>query len=227
MLATTLLSYMTVLNNELSNGVGETDEARCLSALNMAQDLFDALCAKLPVGTLTRGTNEILTIALQEKTPLPASVLRLDGLQPLTGAGGTPVGGIIHQIQETGGHVQSVPWPVQVLLSTSAPGRPLSYWADSVSVYWGTMPDAIYAYRAYGYYSTTDIATRNSTFDLPDICALPLAVMACKLLTVGVGDDPDALDALASQVFGPTLASLKKRIRQRGQTRTYTRIHTT
>lgn len=226
MIATTLLSYMTILNNELSNGVGEADEARCLTALNMAQDLFDALCAKLPPGTQARST-EVSTGALTERTGMPPTVLRLDGLQPLSGTGGTPVGGIIHSIQEVGGHVQSVPWPVQVLLSTSAPGRPLSYWADSVQIYWGTLPDATYYYRAYGYIVAADIATRNSTFDLPDICALPMAVMAVKLLGIGVGDDVDAHDALAAQVFGPTLASLKKRIRQRGQTRNYTRIHTT
>jgi hypothetical protein len=162
MLATTLLGYMTILNNELSNGVGEADEVRCITALNMAQDLFDSLCAKLPPGTQARSA-EISTGAGIERTTFTPTILRLDGLQPLSTTGGVPVGGIIHSIQEVGGHVQSVPWPIQVLLSTSAPGRPLSYWADATQIYWGTMPDATYYYRAYGYHAAADIATRNST----------------------------------------------------------------
>src|SRR3990167_9038126 len=77
-----LLDRMELLNQELQLQSGESDVTRGLTALNVAQDCFEARAAArpniygstTPVGTVTTTVNT-------ENTAFPTGLLRLDRLQ--------------------------------------------------------------------------------------------------------------------------------------------------
>jgi hypothetical protein len=223
MTASDLLGLMKLVNNELETDAADPDEARGLASLNACQDLLDAVCAARPRVLSTVG--EITTTASVEFTTFPAGVMRLDGLQPLSAVAGVPTGAVIESTDDVGGHRPGGPWPL--LIAAGSPGRPDSFFSDGRRIYWGTMPDAVYAFRWYGFLKGTNFLNRNTTFDYPDHFAMPIATLATKVLKIGLDDSIDNLFGLAQEHFAPALKAQRSIIRVRPMSRMYRRPHDT
>lgn len=216
-----VLDQMEVLDNELSAGSSEADEARAITALVMTQRSFEALVATLPL--VLRTSNTVPTAANTERTDWPSTLLRLDSIWMVDGATSLPTYEL-DPIHEVGGHIgASPPWPL--LASYGQAGRPIKYWADEAYFYWAPLPDAVYTLRTYGFYSRDVPTTRSSTFNFPNHLAFPFATMATRILSLGVGDSTDEYQALAAEIFGPSLKALRKKIRNQPTPRYYSRVH--
>ena len=219
----TILSKMQVVDNELDISVGGADETRALSALDMAQDAFEAIVANHP-DTLGK-ISTISTTANQEYTTWPASLLRLDNLYRLD-ANSRPVRKI-EIIQDVGGQSETPGWPWNVSAASQSTGAPVKAYTNRQYFFWTPTPDAIYSLRAYGFSSETDITSRSATFAYPDYVANPMAVFATRLMEMGIDDPSAELKDLADELYGPVLNSLRQPTRQRPQARQYSQRHTT
>ncbi len=211
---------MEVLDNELSVQTAEPDVDRALVAVNAAQDLFEAVVATRP-DLLGGGIGTVVTAASTEVTAFPPGLLRIDRLQFIDPATNRP-GWNLERIFTVGGHLRTAFWPIGVATTTS--GRPTRYWTNGTSIFWDPLPNGIHTVRWYGFSSAARV-TPDGTFAYPDIIMLPLASMATKLLSMGVGDDATEVNALAEQVFGPAVDALSRFNRDGAVGMTYTRFH--
>lgn len=225
----TILSKMQVLDNELDTDAGGADESRCITALDMAQDVFESVLATHPdtLGT----TGSLTTTASTETTAWPTTLLRMDSLW-LMNTTVTPnrPQWQVDIIQDIGGQAWGFPWPwfiASVGYSPSNTGRPFGAYTNRTSLFWAPIPDQTYTLRAYGLYSKTDLTTRSQTFEYPDQAATPMAAYAVKLLSIGVADPSGDLRELADEMYAPVIHMFRQPTRSRPQSRQYQRIHTT
>lgn len=225
----TILAKMQVLDNELDIAVGGADETRAISALDMAQDVFESMIANHP-DTLGKITS-ITTTANQEYTTWPTALLRLDNLWKMdtTQTPNLPQWEI-EVIQDVGGQAVNVgfPWLSGLVGYTpSGRGAPVKAYTNRQYLFWTPVPDAIYTLRAYGFSAETDITSRSQTFAYPDLVSVPMAAYATRLMEMGIDDPSQELASLADEIYGPVLNMLRQPTRQRPQSRQYSRIHTT
>jgi hypothetical protein len=224
MVVADLLNMMGVLDNEIDNSKGGTDEARSILALGMATDYFETVAATLPKVLGSAGVNNIKTQALMESSPFPAELLRLDALWALD-VNGVPIFPM-GRIDEVGGHMPALPWPLNYV-TTAAPGQPRGYYPNSNALFWLPVPDQIYNMRAYGLWSVPPYVDRETVFPFPDAVALPLAAFAVKYGTVGLDDSSDEIQKIAVETFTPCLRMLRKRDRSKPTGKRYANFHTT
>jgi hypothetical protein len=194
-----LLDAMEIVNPELQLQSGETDVAKGLIALNMAQDHLESLLATIP-GCLGGQSSTVPTVANTETVSFPSGLLRLDRIQFVDPATSKPIYDMT-PIYNVGGHINSYNFPASSISST---GRPDAYYTDGTSIYLSPTPDAIYTLRYYGFISASDI-TAGGTFAYKDIARLPMAVFATRLMSIGVNDEQGDLMELAQEVFKPVL----------------------
>lgn len=200
-----LLNAMEALNQELQLQTSEADVARGLIALNMAQDYFESLAAQ--EGHIQGdSTADITTAANTETTSFPTGMLRIDLIQYIDPVTEEPVYDL-DSIQETGGHIQSRAWPLNVTSSLSSRGIPTAYWTNGRFIYWSPKPDAVHTFRTYGFSHAADI-TATDTFSYDDELRLPFAAFAVQILRIGVGDEIQDVAALAKQTFSGAIGSM-------------------
>lgn len=217
----TILAKMQVLDNELMIASGGADETRAISALDMAQDAFEAVIAGVAelLGTVSTTT----TTADTEATAWPTGLLRIDSLwlMDTTTTPNLPKWQI-DEIQDVGGH------RTQIFLGTDTRnGGPEQYWTNRANIYWSPLPDATHTVRIYGLVAKTDLTTRTQTFGYPDEASEPMAAYATRLMKIGINDPSDDLRALAVEMYNPVIKMLQQPTRQRPQSRYYSRVHTT
>lgn len=218
-----LLTLMSILDNELETASGEDDEATAILALVQAQHLFESIAAELP--RVLQSTITSTTTASTETTTFSTSLRRLDALWYVD-ANGNPIRKL-NKIEDIGGHVPNLPWPLDLFVASVSGGVPYGYYASATQFFWLPKPDAAYNLRLYGFVKQIEFATRSSDFNYPLECKLPLAQFATKLIGVGKNDDTTELDKLAGQLFRPLLRQLRKFDRSKPMSRAYTEYHTT
>lgn len=202
----TLLDTMELLDQELQLQSTEPDVVRGLIALNTAQDFFESLAAQHPdilggtIGTVT-------TAASTEATTFPTGLLRVDRLQFINPTTSRPAWDLTRH-DRVGGHATAGSWPWNII-SDSVSGRPVSYWTNGRNIYWQPLPDAVHTVRWYGLQAASDI-TAGGTFAYPDVCILPFAAFATRLMKVGVGDEAMDPMQVAIETFGPLMATLSR-----------------
>lgn len=219
-----LLNTCEVLDNELHTQPGEVDVTRVLRALNLAQDYFEAVLSQHPavfgdeadVFSTNFGT-------FAESTPWPAGVLRIDRLQWIDPADSLPKFDLI-PLYGAGSHA---PEHSGILndLTVLTRGRPRYYWTNGRLIYFNPLPDQAHTIRWYGLKSKADVAV-SSTYSYPDHSMLPLATFAVRLLQAGVDDDEQNYQALAGEVFEPTIAQMTRYLRDRPPAYRYRFLHT-
>ena len=223
-----VLSKMQVLDNELDTSSGGADETRSITALDMAQDAFEAFIANHPklLGTASTTT----TTADTEATAWPSALMRLDTawLVNTTSTPNLPQWEL-DIIQDTGGHIPPVPWPWGggVWATPAGKGQPVGLWTDRANLYWQPLPDTTYTVRLYGLFSKDEITSRSGTFAYPDVVAVPMASYAVRMMEMGIDDPSDELAALADELYGPVINLLRRPTRQRAQSRQYQYMHYT
>lgn len=199
-----ILDRMELLHPELQLQPGETDVAKGLIAANMAQSALDALLAGYP-GILGDTHNTVATTADTETTTFPIGLLRVDKLQYLDSTG--VVVWDLEPIYETGGHAPQADWLDATSSASTTTGIPRAYWTNGRAIFWDPTPDAAYTIRWYGFQAASAL-TASGTVTYPDICLLPIATFAVKLIRIGLDDDAQALQALAQEVFQPVVTAL-------------------
>lgn len=217
-----LLTLMGALNNELVVSSSGTDEARAILALTAAQHYFETIAASYP--RVLQSTTTAVTAASTETTTYSTSLLRLDAIW-LLDANSRPMYKL-KKIFEVGGHVPSLPWPLQVSLA-AGPGAPNGYYANMEQFYWLPLPSGVSTLRIYGLLEKTEFALRTDDFNYPKRTKLALAQFANKILQIAVGDGASDLDTLAAELFGPLMRSLKKFDRSEASPRVYNDVHST
>ena len=217
-----ILDTCELLDNELEVDSGEDDEALAIRAITQAQHYFETFCATFP--RVLQTVPPLTTTANTETTTWTSSIIRLDALWYLD-ANSNPVRKL-SRIDEIGGHVPSLPWPLQVTLGTAATGAPYGYYGNMANFYWLPKPDATHTIRVYGLLEQSRFTLRSDAVNYPYRCHLALAQFAVKLLSLGVGDSGGELDKLAGQVFTPLLRQLRKFDRSEPMGRYYTQYHT-
>ena len=223
-----VLTKMSVLDNELDVSSGGADETRSISALDMAQDAFEAFIANHPKLLGTVGTTT--TTASTEATAWPTTLMRMDTawLINTTSTPNLPQWEL-DIIQDTGGHIPQGPWPFGSVWSSSPAGRgaPVALFTDRANLYWKPLPDATYTVRIYGLYSKDEITSRAATFSYPDVVSVPMAAYAVRMLEMGIDDPSEEMAALADEIYTPVVNMLRRPTRQRAQSRQYQYQHTT
>jgi hypothetical protein len=222
---TAVLGAMSVLDNELDIAAGGADETRAITALDMAQDMFEAVLATHP-DTLGTSANTA-TVANTEATTWPTGLLRIDTMWYLNTAT-TPnlPAWEIDVIQDVGGHAANLRWPFNGGFSTGR-GAPVGCYTNRANLYWQPLPDAVYTVRINGLFAKTAITTQTQTFEYPDEVRNPIAAFANRLLSLGVADPTDDIERIAAAMFGPVIKMLRHPTRQRPQSRQYSRMQTT
>ena len=195
-----LLDRMELFNPELQLQSGETDVARGLLALNVAQDYFETRAA-LRKDVFGSTSSTVTTTQNQETTTYPTALLRIDRLQFIDPSTSRPAWDLT-PIRRTGGHSWGGNWPSS--LGSSTTGRPTGYWTNGVNIYWDPLPSGTHTVRWYGFQGASDL-TAGGTFAYPDIVMLPVAVFATRLLKAGLDDPIQDLDTLAQRAFDPVL----------------------
>lgn len=225
-----LLTELFVLDNELRITSGGADETRCLAALNMSQKMFAVVAAAEP--RVLQIHQEITTTANQDYSAWPTGLARIDGMF-LLDTTQTPNRQVweIDVVYETGGQNPTLAWPPINLLSAGSgntPGAPKVCYAEMDSkLNWGPVPDAVRTVRIYGYWVPTTLATRATTFGLPDRTSLAIVSFASRILSMGLDDPSEELEALAKEAFTPTIRGLRRFTRSKPAPRKYSRVHFT
>lgn len=215
-----LLDRMELANAELQLQPGETDVTRGLLALNVAQDMLDSLLAVLP-GVKGGAIGTVVTAASTESTAFPAGLLRIDRLQYLDPTTNRPAWDL-KPVQRAGGH-SGVSYPPGYIAS-AATGKPSAYWTDGTNIYWSPLPDGVSTVRYTGFVAASDI-TAIGTFAYPDICAFPLATFAVKIIKMGVDDQIQDIQAVATEVLKPAIDALSNFRRDGAKGFQYTQVH--
>lgn len=219
-----VFDVMALLNNELDISSGGVDETRCLTALKVAQRYFETLAATMPAGVLQTAFT-IGTVASTETTTWTATLKRLDAIWKLDPTTLRPIYKL-KRINQIGGHVPSLPWPLQLSMPTGS-GAPAGYYANTANFYWLPLPDGVYSLRVYGFVTAAAPVSRDSQFLYPDECMAPFASFAAKLMSMGVGDNDGDLTGLAEACFRPILRGMKKFDRSEPLPRAYAYAHDT
>jgi hypothetical protein len=217
-----LLDRMELVNQELQLQSGETDVARGLIALNVAQDYFEQLAA-IRKGTLGGQTGIILTANGTETTAFPAGFLRIDRLQVLDATTNRP-SIELKRLQRTGGHATTAFWPLNIV-NSSASGTPYGYWTNGTNIYWQPLPNGVNTIRVYGFKRASDI-TASGTFAYDDGVAFPLSSFAVRLMKTGVDDPANDVAGLAQETFKSILDTLSNFNRDGQADFEYTQVHT-
>lgn len=218
-----LLDLMALVDNELQVGEDGRQETRAILALREAQHYFETLAAVYP--DILQDTITVGATANTETTDWATGLLRIDGMQYLD-ANGVPVGQM-YRIDEVGGHVPSLPLPIQLLYAPTIGGAPFAYYGNGRDFYWLPQPDTAYSFRIYGLLEADEFTDRDDDFDYPKRTRLAFATFAAKLLQVSTDDDPTDMDELARQVFTPLIKQLRTFDRSAPRSRHYTEFHTT
>ncbi len=230
MIVADVLDTMNVLDNEIDVSDGGADEDRAVAALSIAQRHCVKVASNIKGVLSTFGVNTIKTDANQEWTNKPGTLLRVDSLWALSLDGLKRPIYELDRIDDTGGHMPSLPWPLSWGVSTS-PGQPRAYYEDAGQWFWQPVPDVVYQMRAYGLWAPADFDDRNSEIALPGTAAYhlcdPLAAYALKYMTMAVDDPIDNLQSLALEMFAPALKALSQRDRSRPKGRQYAYSHST
>lgn len=217
-----LLDRMELLNQELQLQAAEADVVRGLLALNVAQDLFESLLATEP-DILGGAVSTVATTANQEYTTFPTGVLRIDGLDYIDPSTSRPAWPL-HNLKETGSHAYF--GFDNSIYAVSSGGFPQSYWTNGTRIYWSPLPQAVHTIRYYGFAVATDI-TASGTFLYPDVVALPVALIATKLMKMGVDDPVQDFTSLAADIMNPTIQTLSRFNRDGAKALEYTGWHST
>lgn len=220
-----VFDVMGLLDNELDLASGGDDEDRAILAVKVAQRYFETLAATMPAGTLQTIVDTLTTTASTETTTWPATLKRLDAVWKLDPTSLRPVYRL-KRIHEIGGHVPSLPWPLQLSLNTGS-GSPAGYYANTTSFYWLPLPDGTHTLRIYGFVTGAVPVDRTSAFAYPDTCLAPFAAFAVRLMAAGVGDESSDLTALAETCFRPLLRGMRKFDRSEAIPRSYAYAHDT
>ena len=216
-----IFALMQLLDNELETGSGEVDEADALTAVIQAQHFFETFAATQP--RILQSTVTVNTTANTETTTWTSSILRLDGIWYLD-ANSNPIHSL-ERIDDVGGHVPSLPWPVQIYSFPT--GTPLAYYGNMENFYWLPKPNGTHTLRVYGLLEQTRFTARSSSVSYPYRAHLAFAQFAVKLLSLGVNDGAGDLDAFAAQVYTPLLRQLRRFDRNGPHGRHYTEYHST
>ena len=218
-----LLDRMELLNQELQLQSGEPNVAQGLLALNVAQDYLESVLALTPraFGD-TSGT--VVTAASTETTTFPTGVIRLDRLQYIDPETSRPVGPDLENLGYVGAHVNYEPGIPPILSADIASGRPHAYWTQGRNIYWAPLPDAIHTFRWYGLSAVADISAAG-TFAYPDYLMMPLATLAVKVLTIGVDDPPEMIQAFAEELFTPAIQAMRNFNQDRSPGYDYRYLH--
>jgi hypothetical protein len=151
--------------------------------------------------------------------------LRLDAVWLLDPATNAPIRRV-RRIEDVGGHVPSLPWPLQLTFNSGV-GSPSGYYANMRNLYWLPVPADVQTVRIYGFLEQAEFATRASVFNYPNRCKAAFAEFAAKMLVNAVGDDTTDMDALAGAIYKPLLKQLRKFDRSEPHGRYYSEIHVT
>lgn len=218
----TLLDWMEILFPEMQLQSGESDVTKGLLALNAAQDMLETHMSQY-ADIFGSSTTTVQTTNNQEYTTYPSGGLRVDAIDMLDS--NSEVEYRLTGANETGGHAFGRPWPWNVYIPTTT-GKPLRFWMNGTRIYWDPKPNDAYTLRVYGLIGASDI-TAGGTFAYPDMCIVPVAVLASKLIRIGLDDPIDHYSALAADTFNPVLDSLSGFDRTGPKGYTYSRPHDT
>lgn len=218
-----IFTLMEMLDQELETGSGEIDEVSALNAVIQAQYYFETVAATYPKAL--QDTLNISTVQGVETTTWPSALLRLDALWMLD-TNGLPIQKV-EIIEEAGGHVPNLPWPVDILTVGVTPGTPYAAYVNMNNLYWLPMPDSVRNLRVYGLLRKARFVDRTSAVNYEYGLHLPLAQFAVKVLQMGADDVSADLNAFAGQVYTPTLKMLRNFNRTGPKSRRYTEFHTT
>lgn len=227
-LGSDVFNDMQVLDNELRITSGGADETRALRAVNLSLLMFDSVAASMPKVLQTH--QNVNTTANQEYTTWPSGLARIDRMYRLD-TSQTPNRQVyeIDVIYEAGGQDPQPAWPpLYLALGAQGGSAPKTCYPELDSkLNWGPPPDAVYTVRIYGYWAATALASRSSTFPLPERARLPIASFANRLMAMGLDDPSEELKALAEEVFTPTIRGFKRFTRNKPAPRRYSRMHFT
>lgn len=215
-----VLDLMELLNQELQLQPGEADVTRGLLAANAAQDFFESLASQHP-DILGSQVGEFTTEAFVETISYPLGLLRLDRVILMKDA--TTAWWELKRPNKSGGHLLSNSWPWNVVNTTGA-GKPYIYWTNGRTVYFNPIPDAAYTLRWHGFVAQENL-TASGSFMYPDICMLPFATFAVRLMKSGVDDATQDLIQLASDTFNPVIDSMSNFNRDGAFPLIYTQVH--
>ena len=218
-----LLNLMEALNPELQLQATEDDVTRGLVVLNAAQDIFETLLAQHP-GCLGNSVGTVTTSASTESTAFPTGMLRLDRLYYIDASTSRPAWKLSN-IREIGGHGGYAYWPSMVS-SANTGGKPKAYYTDGANIYWNPLPDGTHTVRWHGLNDAADI-TAAGTFAYPDAAALPIAIVACRIIKVGLEDPTQELTVLAKDVMEPVIETFRNFNRDGGTPLQYIYRHDT
>lgn len=218
-----VLGDMTVFDNGLQTGSGAQDEARAIRACNIAQHYFEIMAATMP--RVLQSTINVATTANVETTTWTSTLLRLDAIWLLDATTSLPTRKL-KRIEEIGGHVPSLPWPLQLSLASGV-GTPGGYYANQNNFYWLPLPDGTNTLRIYGFVEAPEFVSRSSSFTYPLRVKAAIAAFAVKLLKSSTDDDESSNDSLASAIFGPLLKGMKSFDRSEPHGRYYGEVHDT
>ncbi len=218
----TLLDTMEILFPELQLQPGEAGVSQGLLALNIAQDAFETLLAHEPE-IMGSGVTTVVTVANTETTAYPAGLLRVDKLYYQDASGKAIYQ--LDRIHRAGEQVWPYVWPMNTLSNLTS-GKPLQYYTNGTLIYWAPVPDQVYTIRVHGFLAKADI-TVSGTFLYPDMCMLPLATMAVRIIKTGLEDGPGDISSLAGAVLDPVLAQMRNFNRDGGSPYRYRYHHST
>lgn len=219
-----VLDLIGVLDNELDVAASGVDEARAIKALNIAQHQFELVASEYPKVGQTH-VQTLTTTASTEVSTFPSTLLRLDAIWYVDPTSSLPVWKL-KRITEIGGHVPSLPWPINLALATGS-GSPSGYYANMADFYWLLLPDATSTLRVYGLFEAAEYTARANTFLYPTRLKVSFAEFASTLLNRAVGDANAPLEALSDSIFRPICKRLKRFDRSEPIPKGYSNVHTT
>jgi hypothetical protein len=220
-----VLDLMEMLNQELQLQAGEPDVTRGLIALNAAQDFFESLASQHPT-VLGSQVGSFSTVANRDTITFPLGLMRVDAIDLMQTADTTKTKHRLGNPKRTGGHTMSgMEWPYGLTLSTGT-GEPVAYWTNGRTIYLNPVPSGVHRLRWYGF-AAQDNITADGDFMYPDICMLPFAAFAVRLLKGGVDDNAQDMISLAMETFKPVILSMTNFNRDGATPLNYTQRHST
>lgn len=226
----TIFNRMMLYDNQLDLIASGDDVTRGLTALNLVQDWWEAVAAAVADLCQTYATTGLVTVADQEYTTWPATLLRLDELW-LLDSNSKPIRKL-DSIDQVGGHVPSYPWPLSAvsLSGQVQTGAPVEYYTKGQGgvFLWAPTPDAVYTLRGYGLWSQTDytaVSGAGGTWLYPDVVALTAVPFATQVMRMGLDRDLTGVQGAAEAAFTRAVKALEHQVRTRPQSRTYDETH--
>jgi endonuclease YncB( thermonuclease family) len=218
----TILDIMEALHPELQLQSGEADVTRGLLILNASQDLFESLVVQHP-DVLGGAVSSVTTTKDTESTAYPTGLLRLDGLDFIDSSTSRPIWPLI-TLRRRGGHRYRQTWLLNLSSSSNTTGKPRAYWTNGTNIYWEPEPNGTHTIRTYGFAAASDI-TAAGTFAYPDIVMLPLAILAVKILRLGLDDPTQDYTNLANKTLNPAIDALSSFNRSGARGMMYDYVH--